>query len=171
MRISLIVAAAENGVIGAGNKLPWHLPDDLKRFKALTMDKPILMGRRTFESIGKPLPGRNNIVMTRQPGLKLPGCTTVSTFAEARRAAGDAAELAVIGGGEVYVQTLPFADVVHLTRVHARIEGDAFFPPLPRAEWRERVIASHPADDRHAYAFSFLEIERVTRVQPEDSSE
>jgi len=161
MRISFVVAAAENGVIGAGNRLPWHLPDDLKRFKALTLGKPILMGRKTHESIGRPLPGRTNIVMTRQRGLALPGCVVVNTLDEAKAAAGDAAELAVIGGAELYVQTLSSADLIHLTRVHAHVQGDAKFPELPSHEWRERVIATHAADERHAYAFSFVELERI----------
>jgi dihydrofolate reductase len=161
MRLSLVVAAAENGVIGAGNKLPWHLPEDLKRFKALTLGKPILMGRKTHESIGRPLPGRLNIVITRQRGLTLPGCTVVNTLAEARAAAVAAEELAVIGGAEVYVQALSSADVIHLTRVHAQVAGDAHFPVLPAGEWHERVIATHPADARHAYPFSFIELQRI----------
>jgi dihydrofolate reductase len=161
MRLSLIVAAAENGVIGDGNRLPWHLPADLKRFKALTLGKPILMGRKTHESIGRPLPGRTNIVMTRQSGLALPGCVVVSSLDAARQAAGDAEELAVIGGAEIYAQALSSADIVHLTRVHAQVLGDARFPTLPLDRWRERIIASHPADERHAYAFTFIELERI----------
>src|ERR1700754_762420 len=106
MRVSFVVAAAENGVIGAGNQLPWHLPDDLKYFKSLTLGKPILMGRKTHESIGRPLPGRTNIVMTRQRDLTLPGCIVVNTLEEAKAAVGDAEELAIIGGAELFVQTL-----------------------------------------------------------------
>ncbi|HEY8539872.1 MAG TPA: dihydrofolate reductase [Steroidobacteraceae bacterium] len=161
MRISIVVAAAENGVIGVGNALPWHLPDDLQRFKALTMGKPILMGRKTHESIGRPLPGRTNIVMSRRPGLALPGCIVVSSLQEAKNAAGAAEELVIIGGAELYAQALSFVDVIHLTRVHAHIAGDAYFPPLSASAWRERVIATHPADERHAYGFTFLELERT----------
>lgn len=161
MRISFVVAAAENGVIGSDNQLPWQLPDDLKRFKALTLGKPILMGRKTYESIGRPLPGRTNIVMTRQPGLTIPGCVVVNTIEEARAAAADAEELAVIGGAELFIQTLSSADVIHLTRVHADVSGDVRFPPLSPHEWRERLVAMHSADERHAYAFSFIELERV----------
>jgi dihydrofolate reductase len=161
MRISIVVAAAENGVIGAGNALPWHLPDDLKRFKALTMGKPILMGRKTHESIGRPLPGRTNIVISRQRSLALPGCVVVSSLEEAKRAAGAAEELAIIGGAELYAQAISFVDVIHMTRVHAEVDGDAYFPPLAADAWCEKTIATHPADERHAFAFTFLELERI----------
>jgi dihydrofolate reductase len=160
MRISLIVAAAENGVIGAGNQMPWRLPDDLKRFKAITMGKPVLMGRKTYESIGKPLPGRTNIVLSRRD-LTLAGCLVVDSISAAIAAAADAAELAVIGGAEVYAQALPSADLIHLTRVHATIEGDAMFPALSSREWTERLIERHPIDERHVYEFSFIELERI----------
>lgn len=161
MRISFVVAAAENGVIGVGNQLPWHLPDDLKRFKALTMGKPILMGRKTHESIGRPLPGRTNIVMSRQRGLRYAGCVVVNTVSEAIAAAGTAPELAVIGGAEVYSQALSLAHVIHLTRVHVEMAGDAHFPALAPHEWRERVIETHSADERHAHPFSFVELDRI----------
>lgn len=161
MRVSFVVAAAENGVIGVDNRLPWHLPDDLKHFKALTLGKPILMGRKTHESIGRPLPGRTNIVMTRQRALTLPGCIVVNTLDEAKASAADAEELAVIGGAELFIQTLSSADVIHLTRVHAHVQGDVRLPAFPEHEWRERVIATHPADERHAYAFTFIELERI----------
>lgn len=161
MRISLVVAAAENGVIGADNKLPWHLPDDLRRFKALTMGKPILMGRKTHESIGRPLPGRTNIVITRQRGLALPGCIVVNTLEQATAAAGGAAEIAIIGGAQLYALALSSAQVIQLTRVHAQPPGDARFPALLPHEWRERVIGTHAADERHAFAFTFVELERI----------
>lgn len=162
MRISLVVAAAENGVIGAGNLLPWHLPDDLKHFKALTLGKPILLGRKTYESIGKPLPGRTNIVVSRQRTLELPGCVVVGSIEEGVRAAGDAPELCVIGGAELFRQALSSAHVIHLTRVHATIQGDAFFPNVDPLEWHERIVATHAADERHAFPFSFIELERRT---------
>jgi dihydrofolate reductase len=164
MILSCVVAAAENGIIGAGNQLPWHLPDDLKRFKALTMGKPILMGRKTYESIGRPLPGRTNIIITRRAGFAIEGCTVVTSLADAVAAAGRAEELAVIGGAEVYAQTLPFVSRIHLTRVHAQPAGDVRFPALMPHEWRERIVETHPADERHAYAFSFVELERVGPV-------
>jgi dihydrofolate reductase len=166
MRISFVVAAAENGVIGNGNQIPWRLPDDLKWFKKVTMGKPILMGRKTFESIGKPLPGRTNIVISRRSGLTLPGCLVVSSMGEALEAATGAEELAVIGGAEVYAQALSSADVIHLTRVHANIAGDVVFPALDAREWHERLTERHPADERHAYAFSFIELERRQAAAP-----
>jgi dihydrofolate reductase len=161
MRVSFVVAAAENGVIGHGNQLPWRLPDDLKRFKALTLGKPVLMGRKTFESIGKPLPGRTNIVISRRSGFMLPGCVVVNSLPQALAAAAGAQELAVIGGADIYAQALSSADVIHLTRVHANIPGDAVFPTLDATQWTERLIERHPADDRHAFAFSFIELERI----------
>jgi len=164
MRIAIVVAATENGVIGDDNRLIWRLPDDLKRFKSLTMGKPILMGRKTYESIGKPLPGRTNIVITRNRELALPGCIVVNSVTqgiETAAAAGpETSELAVIGGAEIYAQALSSTDVIHLTRVHATLQGDAVFPSLDPAEWVERSIERHPADERHAFAFSFVEIER-----------
>jgi dihydrofolate reductase len=161
MRVVIVVAAAENGVIGAGNRLLWRLPDDLKRFKALTLGKPVVMGRKTYESIGKPLPGRMNIVISRRNDLALPGCSVVGSIPAAMAAAGDAPEVAVIGGAEIYAQALSSTDVVHLTRVHTTIPGDAWFPTLAAAEWREQLIERHPADERHAFAFSFIEAQRI----------
>jgi dihydrofolate reductase len=161
MRVAIVVAAAENGVIGAGNQMPWRLPDDLKRFKALTLGKPVVMGRKTYESIGKPLPGRANIVISRRSDLQLQGCTVVNSVPAAMAAAGDAQEIAIIGGAEIYAQALSSTDVVHLTRVHTTLAGDAWFPALDPAEWRERLIERHPADERHAFAFSFIEAQRI----------
>ena len=161
MRVSIVVAAAENNVIGTGNQLPWRLPDDLKRFKALTLGKPVLMGRKTFESIGKPLPGRTNLVLSRRADLDLPGCTVVNSLAAALTFAAEVEELAVIGGAEIYAQALPVVDVIHLTRVHASIDGDVFLPALEPNEWRERVVERHPQDERHAYEFSYVELERI----------
>jgi dihydrofolate reductase len=159
--ISIIVAVAENGVIGAGNRLPWHLPDDLKRFKALSMAKPIVMGRRTFDSIGKPLPGRTNIVVSRQAGLAIEGTLVTPSLDAALAAAGAAPEVVVIGGADIFRQVLPRTEVVHLTRVHARVDGDVMFPALDPVQWRERDVEHHPADERHQYAFTFVTLERV----------
>lgn len=163
MRLSILVAAAENNVIGRNNRLPWRLPEDLQRFKALSMGKPMIMGRRTFESIGRALPGRTSIVVSRQPGLELEGCIVVASIDAAVAAAQPAVEAVVIGGAEIYRQVLPRAQVVHVTRVHARIEGDTHFPDLQPEEWREVGKEHHPADDRHAYAFSFITLERIVR--------
>jgi dihydrofolate reductase len=159
--ISIIVAVAGNGVIGTGNRLPWHLPDDLQRFKALSMGKPIVMGRRTFESIGKPLPGRTNIVVSRQPGLVIGGTIVTASLDAALAAAGAVPEVVVIGGAQIFRQVLPRTDVVHLTRVHARIAGDVLFPELDPGRWRETAVEHHAADERHQYAFTFVTLERV----------
>ena len=120
--VSLVVAADEEGGIGRGGGLPWHLPADLKHFRALTMGKPVIMGRRTWESIGRPLPGRRNVVVSRQPSLQVPGCEVAGSLDDALRLADDAAEACVIGGAEIYRLALPLADQIHLTRVHARVE-------------------------------------------------
>jgi dihydrofolate reductase len=159
--LSIIVAVADNGVIGSGNQLPWRLPDDLKRFKALSLGKPIVMGRKTFDSIGRPLPGRLNIVTSRQPGLEIPGCTVVTSIDEAIAAARPAPEIVIVGGADIYRQVLPQVRVIHLTRVHANIDGDAVFPELNEHEWREVAKEYHPADERHAHAFTFSTLERV----------
>jgi dihydrofolate reductase len=159
--ISIIVALAENGVIGSDNRLPWHLPDDLKRFKALSLGKPIVMGRRTFESIGRPLPGRTNIVVSRQPGRVIEGKVVARSRDAARAAAGAAPEVVIIGGAEIFRQALPRTDVIHLTRVHARVAGDVVFPELDPGKWRETAVEHHAADERHQYAFSFVTLERA----------
>lgn len=161
MSLSIVVAVAENGVIGAANALPWRLPDDLKRFKALTLGKPVVMGRKTYDSIGRPLPGRTNIVVSRQSGLTIPGCVVVSSIEAALAAAGAAPEVVLVGGAQLYRAALPAVSTIHLTRVHAAVAGDTLFPELEPAQWRETVVGTHPADERHEYAFTFLTLERV----------
>ncbi len=158
--ISLLVAATENGVIGRNNGMPWHLPDDLRHFKALTLAKPVLMGRKTFESIGRPLPGRTNLVLTRARDWTVPGVTVVSDLDAAIRAAGEAPELVVAGGAQVYALALPRALRIYLTRIHAVIEGDTRLPEINLAEWDETARELHPADARHPYAMSFVTLER-----------
>ncbi len=157
----MVIAAAENGVIGRDNELPWHLPADLKRFKALTMGKPMLMGRKTFESIGKPLPGRTSVVLTRSRDWQREGVITVGSIEEAIQRVGDVPELVVIGGAEVFRLALPYTQRIHLTRVHAQISGNTKIPPLDPDEWREVERSSHPADERHAYAMTFVTLERA----------
>jgi dihydrofolate reductase len=159
--ISIIVAVAENGVIGSDNRLPWHLPDDLKRFKALSLGKPVVMGRRTFDSIGRPLPGRTNIVISRQSGLAIEGTRVVHSLDEALSAAVAAPEIVVIGGAEIFRQVLPRTATIHLTRVHATVTGNVFFPELDAARWRESAVEHHAADERHQYAFSFVTLQRI----------
>jgi dihydrofolate reductase len=159
--ISMIVAVSDNQVIGRDNALPWHLPADLQRFKALTMGKPMLMGRRTFESIGRALPGRVSLVLTRSPDWSAPGARVVRSFDEAVAAAGDAGELCVIGGAEVFRLAWPHVERLYLTRVHAELAGDTHFPELAADEWRELARETHAADARNAYAMTFTTLERV----------
>jgi dihydrofolate reductase len=158
--LELVVAVAENDVIGRGNRLPWRLSADLRRFKALTMGKPILMGRKTYESIGKALPGRANLVMTRSAGFAPADCTVVDSLDAARRAASGAV-LMVIGGAEVYRQCLALARRIHLTLVHTRVEdGDTFFAGWRGREWREVSRERHEADEKNEAAYSFVTLER-----------
>ena len=157
--ITLIVAAADNGVIGRDNALPWHLPDDLRRFKSLTLGKPVVMGRKTFESIGKPLPGRQNIVVTRDTNYHREGVTVVHGVDEAVAAANGAPEIMVIGGAELFRLFLPRATRVHLTRVHADIAGDVVWPELDNT-WVGVASEQHPADERHAWSMTFEVWER-----------
>lgn len=167
IHISLIVAMARNRVIGINNKLPWYLPNDLKYFKQVTMGKPILMGRKTFESIGKPLPGRLNIVMTRDPSWQADGVKVTHSIDEAIALAqaqceiqgGD--ELMVIGGDEIYRQSLPRADRLYLTQVHAEVEGDAFFPEINWDEWEEIAREDFSAEGPNPYDYSFVVLARV----------
>ena len=159
-QLALVVAMARNGVIGRGNALPWHLPDDLRHFKALTLGKPILMGRKTFAAIGRPLPGRDNLVLTREHEWRADGVSTVHSLDEALERAQRASELMVIGGAEVYRLTLPLAQRIYLTEVLADVQGDTFFPPLDVADWRELQSTSHPADERHACGMRFVTLVR-----------
>ena len=153
-RIVLVVAAAENGVIGRGGGMPWRLPDDLKHFKAVTLGHPIIMGRRTWEELGcKPLPGRRNIVLTRNVDFASAGCD-VAGSPEAALAMTDHADVMIVGGGQVYRLFMDRANVVERTVVHAQVDGDTTFPSLDdrwTRDWRE----AHEADDRHAHAFTF----------------
>jgi dihydrofolate reductase len=164
-RISLIVAMAQNGVIGRGNALPWHLPEDLKHFKATTMGKPMLMGRKTFESIGRALPGRLNLVLTRDPGWSAPGASVVHSVEEALARAGESEELMVIGGAEIYRLVMPFARRIYLTHVQADVPGDAFFPAFDPTQWVDVQCDAQPADERNSYAMTFVTLER--RSAPE----
>ena len=159
--VSLVVAATENDVIGRDNGMPWHLPDDLKYFKARTMGKPMLMGRKTFESIGKPLPGRMSVVLTRDPAWHADGVVIVRSFDEAMCWAEGVPELCAIGGAEIFRLVMPVARRLFLTRIHASIPGDTFFPKLDAGEWREVERTEHAADERHAYAMSFVTLDRA----------
>ena len=158
-RVTLVVAVADNGVIGRAGDLPWRLPDDLKRFKQTTLGKPILMGRKTWDSIGRPLPGRRNIILSTRPGFTAAGADVFPTLDAALHACAGEPEVMVIGGAEIYRVALPLASRIHLTRVHAAPEGDTFLE-LPLDGWRELSREDHPADDRHAHAFSFVTLDR-----------
>jgi dihydrofolate reductase len=154
-----IVAMADNGVIGRGNGLPWHLPDDLKRFKTLTMGHALLMGRRTYDSIGRALPGRLNLVLTRNRDWRAPGCEPAGSIEEARARAGDSV-LFVIGGAEVFCLSWPVIERLELTEVHADVDGDTCLAGFDRAAWREVAREPHAADARHAYPFDFVTLLR-----------
>ena len=159
--ISLIVAMAKNGVIGRDNQLPWRLPADLAHFKRVTMGKPMIMGRKTWESLPGLLPGRRHIVVTRDKAYRAEGCTLVNSLDQALEAAGEVPEVMVVGGGTIYKEMLPRADRLHLTLVDADVEGDARFPEIDFDQWRERKRESHPADERNPHSYTFLELERV----------
>jgi dihydrofolate reductase len=157
---SLVVAMARNRVIGRDNRLPWRLPADLAYFKEVTMGHPVIMGRRTFESIGKALPGRLNIVVSRNPAFRAPGCTVVASLGDAWRAAAGAPEVAVIGGTSLFAEALPIADRIHLTEVQADVPGDTYFPDFDRSKWSEREVLRHSADERHPHAFRIVVLDR-----------
>jgi len=159
MRISLIVAMGANRVIGADNRMPWHLSADLKRFRQITMGKPILMGRRTHESIGRPLPGRKNIVLTADPDYAAPGCAVAHDLEAALREA-EGEELMVIGGAALYRAFLPRADRLYLTLIHSEFAGDTFFPEFDPAEWIE-AAREDAHDPDSGLQYSFLRLERA----------
>jgi dihydrofolate reductase len=158
--ISFVVAYDRNRAIGRDNKIPWRLPDDMKHVRELTIGKPLIMGRRTWESIGRPLPKRTSIVLTRDPGFKCDGCLIARTPDEAMMLAGAAPEIIVFGGARVFEDFLPRADRIYLTEVDADVGGDTFFPPLDPGDWEVVEAVEHPADERHPYDFSFLTLDR-----------
>jgi dihydrofolate reductase len=158
----MIVAASANNVIGADAGLPWRLPEDMRRFKEITMGKPMIMGRLTFETIGKALPGRRSIVLTRQADYAKEGVEVVTTVAAALELAGDAEEVMIIGGGKVYEQFLPMTDRIYLTRVHEEFDGDTFFPEIDEDEWRIASSEPMPPNDQRPFSISFQTLERIT---------
>ena len=159
--IAVVVAHARNCVIGRNNAMPWHLPADLRHFRELTWGHPILMGRGTHEAIGRVLPGRRTLVLTRQAGLEIAGCECVQSLAQGIEACAGAPWLFVIGGAAVYQIALPHAMRLHVTEIHADIEGDTLFPPLDLAAWRELDRVERPADATNAHALSFVTLERA----------
>ncbi len=157
-RISIIVAMARDRVIGVRNTLPWHLPDDLKHFKALTMGHHIIMGRKTYESIGRPLPGRTTVIVSRDPAYQVPGCVTAASIETAMAACGDDPEIFFVGGANLYAQALPYATRLYLTEIDIEVEGDAWFPAFDRSSWRETARDCRTTDT--GLAFCFLTLER-----------
>ncbi len=151
--LTLIAAVARNGIIGRDNALPWRLPEDLKHFKALTTGHPIVMGRKTWKSLGRPLPGRHNIVVTRDALYRAEGVTVVNSLEDALRLASDSGELFVIGGAEVYRLALPLADRLQFTEIDADFDGDTYFPVFDRAAWRETSRERHRSASGFDYAF------------------
>lgn len=162
-RISIIVAMSRNRVIGANNAIPWRLPEELKRFKRITLGHHIIMGRKTWDSIGRPLPGRTTVIVTRQRGYSAAGAITAHSLDEAIAACGDDNEIFVIGGAELYAQALARAGRLYLTIVDAEIAGDTVMPDFDAADWREVSSESFPVDEKHRHAFRCAVLERVPR--------
>lgn len=152
----MIAAMANNRVIGKDNKMPWHLPEDLRHFKALTLGKPVVMGRKTYESIGRPLPSRHNIVISRQADLQIEGVTTVTSFAQAKLAAGDCEELIVMGGGQLYAELLQQSDILYLTEISLDVEGDTYFPNWDDGSWLE--VSRDVAKNDKQMQYSFIKL-------------
>ncbi|MFC1749141.1 type 3 dihydrofolate reductase [Pseudomonadota bacterium] len=161
MSISIITAMADNRAIGINNQLPWHLPADLKWFRQQTTGKPILMGRKTYDSIGRPLPNRRNIIISRDQTLSIEGCEVVSSANDALTLCEDVEEVMVIGGASFYEQMLPHAQRLYLTLVHTSVEGDAFFPEIDFNQWKEVERTDHQADEANAFDYSFVLYEKV----------
>jgi len=160
MKISLIVAMDQKGVIGINNALPWRLSADLKYFKSVTMGRPIIMGRKTHESIGKPLPGRRNIIISRNQDYSAEDCEVCHSLAEALTLCAGEPEVVVIGGRDIFIKAIDRADRIYLTEVHADVLGDTFFPVFDRLEWREVERQKFPADEKNEYPHSFVVLDR-----------
>lgn len=160
MRLTLVAAMDRNRLIGAGNTLPWRLPADLAHFRRITLGHPVLMGRRTFESIGRPLPGRRNLVLTRDAGFRPPGVEVFASLETALAGCVESRELMVIGGASVYLRTLDWAQCLRLTLIDHTFAGDTWFPAWDPRRWRETAREDHPADARNPYPYSFVTLER-----------
>lgn len=160
-RLSLIVAMAKNRVIGANGAIPWHLPNELRLFKSVTMGHHIIMGRKTYESIGRLLPGRTTVIVTRQQDYRVEGAVIAHSLQDAVAACSDDEEIFVIGGGELYLAAMPVADRIYLTVVDAEPVGDTFMPEMAAAQWREHSSQAFAADDRHQYSYRFMVYDRI----------
>ncbi|HYH55692.1 MAG TPA: dihydrofolate reductase [Anseongella sp.] len=161
MSLSILAAKAENNVIGKDNRLIWRLPADMKHFRELSMGGTVIMGRKTFESIGKALSGRKNIVISRQQNYRAPGCETVHSLGEAIEASRQEENVFIIGGGEIYRQALALAGTLYITEVHGHFEGDTFFPDIDQNIWTETFREDHQADDKNPYDYSFVTYQRM----------
>lgn len=160
MIISLIAAMDKNRIIGNDNRLPWHLPADLKHFKAITLNKPIIMGRKTFDSIGKPLPQRRNMVISRQKKLNLPGCEVFSSLSDAIKAVDTNEEVMIIGGESIFRESLSLADRLYLTIIDHEFEGDTVFPQWDKKAWKVISSETHQSDERNRYGYTFIQLEK-----------
>jgi dihydrofolate reductase len=164
MIVSMIAAMAKDRVIGLNGLMPWHLPADLAHFKRSTMGCPVIMGRKTYDSIGRPLPGRENIVLSRSNSLQLEGCVVVNTLESALSKLKDSSEVFIIGGQQLYQQALPLADRLYLTHIGAEFEGDTFFPDYSDIQWSQLSVESHRADSKNAWPYRFEILERVQKT-------
>ncbi|MBK6837214.1 MAG: dihydrofolate reductase [Bacteroidetes bacterium] len=161
MTISIIVALSENNVVGINNQLPWKLSADLKRVKGLTMGHHIIMGRKTYESIGRPLPGRVNVVITRNSDFNAEGCILAGSLAEALKISKSDPEVFIFGGGEIFREALPLVSKIYMTKVHHSLEGDTYFPLLDPSHWKEIEKVEFKADEKNEYDYSFITLEKI----------
>jgi len=161
VKLAIIVATDEKGLIGRDNDLPWKLSADLQYFRRVTMGKPLIMGRNTHESIGRALPGRKNIIVTKNENYQAEGCDVVHSVADALKACDDAEEVMVMGGASLYTQLLAQADRLYLTQVHASLEGDTWFPDWQRSDWQQLSREDHLADDKNDFPYSFIIYDRI----------
>ena len=163
MNVSIVVAMSSNAVIGSNGGLPWHLSADLKRFKSITMGKPIVMGRKTHDSIGKPLPGRENVILTRDDNYQADGCTIINELNDIYKRCSEVDEVMIIGGSQLYAQVLPLAKKLFITEVHAEVDGDTCFPDFDRQQWREIERQDFKANEKNDFDYSFVVLKRVKR--------
>jgi len=161
MKISIIVAFDENRLIGRDNTLPWHLPADLKHFKNITMGHHMIMGRKTYDSIGKPLPGGISVIVTRQKNLEINGCIVVSSLQEALEKCRNEEEVFIIGGAEIFKYALPLSTHLYITQIHHKFEGDTFFPEIKSSEWEEISREKHQADEKNNWDYTYINYEKV----------
>ncbi len=161
MKLSMIAAMGQDRVIGHNNKMPWHLPADLQFFKKTTLGSPVIMGRKTYDSIGRPLPGRLNIILTRNKSLNIEGCTVVNTLENALIAAEGSAEVFITGGAHLYDTFLDVCDRLYLTLIDEKFDGDTFFPDYTQYQWKEIERIDNQADDKNPYPYTFLTLERL----------